>query len=459
MGDQRGLAAPSRRVGRVDGTLPMMRWDLEDVATVTGGRLVGESVQISGVSIDSRDIATPMLFVPIVAERDGHDFIPGAIAAGAAAVLTSGPAAAVPHVVVDDTTVALQRLGAHARSRLPDAVVGITGSVGKTTTKDLLAQVLAADRPTHASVRSFNNELGVPLTLVNAPEGTQAAVVEMGARGIGHIRQLCEIAAPSIGVVLTVGAAHTELFGDLDGVARAKGELVESLPASGTAVLNAGDPRVMTMTRRTSARVVTFGAGGDISATAIELDDALRPSFELRTPMGHTPVRLRAAGMHSVTNACAAAAAAVALGLDVATIATGLEAANISPWRMSVERTSSGAVVINDAYNANPLSMHAAIDALLAVRATRRVAVVGPMAELGAEGPAEHQRVGERLATAGVEIIGFQVPAYGGTTVASIEEAAAALGTLGPDTVVLIKASRVAGLEQLAERLAADHHD
>lgn len=430
-----------------------MRFDLVEVARATGGRLVGSDVPMQGVSIDSREIDGPVLFVPIVAERDGHDFIPTALDAGAAAVLTSGPEVAGPHVVVDDTTVALQRLGAHARNRLPDAVVGVTGSVGKTTTKDLLASVLRADRPTHASVRSFNNELGVPLTLANAPDDAEAVVVEMGARGVGHIRQLCEIARPTVGVVLAVGAAHTELFGDLDGVALAKGELVEALPVSGTAILNAADPRVIAMVDRTQAAVITFGEGGDVTAADITLDEELRASFELRTPAGRAAVRLRAAGLHAVGNALAAAAAAVALDVAPATVAQGLEAADISPWRMSVTRTSEGGTLINDAYNANPLSMHAAIDALLALDVRRRVAVVGRMAELGVEGPEEHERVGERLAAAGVEVVAFDVPEYGGTLVSTIEDAATAVGRLGPDTAVLVKASRVAGLERLADAL------
>ena len=432
-----------------------MRFDLQEVATATGGRLVGDNVSVDGVSIDSREIDGPVLFVPIVAERDGHEFIPTAVAAGAAASLTSGAAVAGPHVVVDDTTTALQALGRHARGRMPDAVVGVTGSVGKTTTKDLLASVLGADRPTHASVRSFNNELGVPLTLTNAPDDTEAVVVEMGARGVGHIRQLCDIAHPTVGVVLAVGAAHTELFGDLDGVALAKGELVEALPASGTAVLNAADPRVIAMASRTEAEVITFGTGGDVTAADITLDGDLRASFELRTPAGSAAVRLHAAGLHAVSNALAAAAAAIALDVSPSTVAAGLEAADISPWRMSVAHTADGGTVINDAYNANPLSMHAAIDALLALDAERRVAVVGRMAELGAEGPEEHRRVGERLAAAGVEVIAFDVAEYGGTLVSTIDEATAAVGTVGAGTAVLVKASRVAGLERLAEALTA----
>ncbi len=438
-----------------------MQFRLSEIAEAVGGRMVaGDPGAIAdGVSIDSREIDRGMLFVPIVAERDGHDFVPAAAAAGAAAVIVSrldladGNGVGLPTVAVADTAAALRSLGILARTRLPDAVVGVTGSVGKTTTKDLLRAALAADRPTHANVRSFNNELGVPITLANAPAGTGATIIEMGARGVGHIRSLCAVARPTVGVVLAVAAAHTELFGDLDGVAQAKGELVEDLPASGAAVLNAADPRVMAMADRTAARVITFGPGGDVDADAVRLDDELRPRFELRTPEGSAQVTLPAAGVHTVTNACAAAAAALAVGADTATIAAGLETATISPWRMAIERTATGARVINDAYNANPASMHAAIDALMAASARRRVAVVGRMAELGTEAAEEHRRVGARLAALDVEVISFGVPEYGGRLLTEIDDALDTIGELGPDDVVLVKASRVAGLERLAARL------
>ncbi len=229
-----------------------MKLPLADIAAVVGGRMVGDDVVVDGVSIDSRTIRAGELFVPIVAERDGHDFIAGALEGGAVAYLSSGaePSAA-PHVLVDDTTQALPAMAGAVRPALGSRVIGITGSVGKTSTKDLVTAALSAGLRTHASYRSFNNELGVPLTLLNAPDDVEAVVVEMGARGSGHIRELCRFVQPTVGVVTRVGAAHTELFGSVDAVARGKGELIESLPDWGWAVLNADDPLVAAMARLT----------------------------------------------------------------------------------------------------------------------------------------------------------------------------------------------------------------
>lgn len=436
-----------------------MRFTLTQVAAAVDGERCGDDVTVAGATIDSRAVEPGALFVPIVAERDGHDFIGAALSAGCAAHLTQGPILG-PAVRVDDTGRSLKRLGAAARDRLGDGdgasgvVIGVTGSVGKTTTKDLLRAALAGSRRTHASLRSFNNELGVPLTILQADDDVEALVVEMGARGIGHITDLCAIARPSVGIVLRVGAAHTELFGDLDGVAAAKGELVEALPATGTAVLNADDPRVLSMAGRTDAEVLTFGiGGGDVRAEEITLDDELRPRFALVSPWGTAACSLPGAGVHTVTNALAASAAALAMGVDIAAVAEGLGRATVSPWRMEVCRTRSGALVINDAYNANTLSMHAAIDALVHVPARRRVAVVGLMAELGDRHVADHREIGQRLASEGVEVISVGIPEYGGVQVRGVEEAREALGPLGPDDAVLIKASRVAALERLATEL------
>ncbi|MGH9182074.1 MAG: Mur ligase family protein, partial [Acidimicrobiales bacterium] len=224
-----------------------MRTSGSVVADVVGGRLVGPDVELDGLSIDSRSVRPGQVFVPVVAGRDGHDFIEAALAAGAAAYLTIRPPGEGTAVVVDDTAAALSRIGAWARDRLPDRVVGVTGSVGKTSTKDLLAPVLARRWPTASSHRSFNNEMGVPLTLGNAPEGTEAVVVEMGARGRGQVAALCALARPTVGIVTAVGACHTEQFGSIEAVAESKSELVACLPASGTAVLNAADPRVAAM--------------------------------------------------------------------------------------------------------------------------------------------------------------------------------------------------------------------
>jgi UDP-N-acetylmuramoyl-tripeptide--D-alanyl-D-alanine ligase len=431
-----------------------------DVAAVTGGRLAGPDVTIDGLAIDSRLVSGGELFVPLVAERDGHDFVAPALDAGAAAYLTARPPLDRPGasaVVVADTSGALAALGRHARDLL-DApvdgrVVGVTGSVGKTSVKDLLAAALAARWRTAASVGSFNNELGVPLTLANAPGDTEALVVEMGARGAGHIADLCAIARPTVGVVTRVAAVHTETFGTLADVADAKGELVAALPASGTAVLNASDPLVAAMADRTRARVVTFGAGGDVRADKVVLDDDLRPELHLVTPWGDTTVRLAARGAHMVENALAAAAAALVCDVPVAGVAAALAAADVSRWRMELRTLPSGARLLNDAYNANPTSMAAALRALAALDATRRVAVLGLMAELGATGEAEHRAVGAMARELGIDVVAVGVPGYGGTLVVDLDGAATALDGLGPGDAVLLKGSRVVGLERLAERL------
>ena len=354
-----------------------------------------------------------------------------------------------------DTAAALQAAGRLARSHLPERVVGVTGSVGKTSVKDLLAAVLARRWTTAASLRSFNNELGVPLTLLNAPGGTDAVVVEMGARGVGHIAELCAIAAPTVGVVTRVAAVHTEVFGSIDAVARAKGELVEALPASGTAVLNAADERVLAMASRTSARVVSFGVGGDVVAEDITVDDELCARFRLRSPWGSAPIELAVRGRHHVENALAAAAAALVVDVDLADVAAGLGAAGLSPWRMELGTAPGGARVLNDAYNANPTSMVAALEALAALPAQRRVAVLGVMAELGPDSAAEHAAIGTRARELGIRVVAIDAPGYGGEEVASIDDAIAALGDLADGDAVLVKGSRVAGLERLAEILLA----
>ncbi|MDP1803915.1 MAG: UDP-N-acetylmuramoyl-tripeptide--D-alanyl-D-alanine ligase, partial [Acidimicrobiales bacterium] len=286
-----------------------MRLRTSDLATATGGTLHGPDVSVDGATQDSREVRPGQLFVPIVAGRDGHRFIDAALAAGAAAYLTTGPNHGSTAIEVDDTLVALQAAGRLARHQLDVPVIGITGSVGKTSVKDLLAAVLRQRLATAASERSFNNELGVPLTLLGAPDGTQAVVVEMGARGVGHIRALCEVAEPTIGIVTRVAAVHTEVFGSVDDIALGKGELVEALPASGTAVLNADDERVLAMASRTAARVLTYGASGDVRAAALEAGDDLRARFTLESPWGSTAVELGVRGLHQAGNALAAAAA------------------------------------------------------------------------------------------------------------------------------------------------------
>jgi UDP-N-acetylmuramoyl-tripeptide--D-alanyl-D-alanine ligase len=435
-----------------------MRLRLSAVAEATGGELVGPDVEVDGAVIDSRRVRGGELFVPIVAERDGHDFVASALAAGAAASLSARGPVAGSAVVVEDTLVALHDLTRHARSRLGGQVVGITGSVGKTTVKDLLVAALARRWRTAATAGNQNNELGVPLTLLGAPDAAEALVVEMGACAAGDLRLLSSLARPTIGVVTSVGLAHTATFGNLEEVARAKVELVEGLASSATAVLNGDDPLVAAMAGATSATVVTFGlsAGADVTAEEVVLDDDLRASFRLRSPWGDAEVRLLVAGHHQVVNALAAATAALVAGVDLAPVAAGLAGAVLSPSRMALGRSPGGAVVIDDAYNANPLSLAAALRSLAALGATRRIAVLGTMAELGAVSEREHRVAAGLAAELGIRVVAVAEPRYGVEVVDGVEEALAALGRLGEGDAVLVKGSRVAGLERLAARLRDD---
>ena len=412
------------------------------VAEIVGGTLYGPDAEVDGATIDSRAVRGGELFVPVAAARDGHDFIASALQAGASAYLTARPAGAGSAIAVLDTVAALSTLGGWARGRLPDRVVGITGSTGT------------------VSPQSFNNELGVPLTLLNAPGGTDITVVEMGARRAGHIAQLCELARPTVGVVTNVGLAHTSTFGSIEAVARAKGELPAALPPGGTAILNADDDRVVAMKGATSASVLTYGRdAGDVRATGVSLDGELQPSFRLLTAWGDADVRLLARGAHQVSNALAAAAAALALDVALDDVAAGLGAAELSAWRMELSRAPSGAIVVNDAYNANPQSTEAALRALARIDADRRVAVLGPMLELGEVSVREHRRIGELAGLLGIAVITVNAPDYGGDDVADVDAARERLGRLGPGDAVLVKASRAVGLERLAHALVVEEEE
>lgn len=433
-----------------------MHFTAAGLATTVGGTLGGPDVPVDGVATDTRVLRAGQLFVPLVHRRDGHGFLAEAVAAGAPAYLTTGttvPGATA--VLVADTAAALTAIGRAARDRLGDLVVGVTGSVGKTTAKDLVAGALATTYVTAASPLSFNNEIGVPLTLANAGDGTEATVVEMGARGAGHIRSLCLVARPTIGIVTRVAPAHTEQFGSLQGVAAAKAELVESLPAGGTAVLNADDPLVLSMGRRTHAVVRTYGLAGDadVRATGVVLDALARPSFRLVAPEGSAPVRLGLYGRHQVGNALAAAAAALAAGVPVRAVVDGLEAVEPPRWRMSVLATRAGPLVVNDAYNANPASTRAALESLAAMAAERRVAVLGEMAELGPSSVAAHREVAEVAGALGVELVAYGTPSYGVPAVDDEQALLRRLLPLGRGDAVLVKASRASGLESLADAL------
>ncbi|MCA2212391.1 UDP-N-acetylmuramoyl-tripeptide--D-alanyl-D-alanine ligase [Jidongwangia harbinensis] len=440
----------------------MIPMSLAEIATITGGTLVhaGPEALVTGtVEYDSREVGPGSLFVAFAGERvDGHDFAAQAVAAGAAGVLGSRDTG-VPGVVVADPLAALAVLARAVLDRLPDlTVVGITGSSGKTTTKDYIAQLLARLGPTVATVGSLNNELGHPTTALRATPDTRFSVLEMGARGVGHIRHLAEVAPPRIGVVTNIGTAHVGEFGSLEGTARAKGELVEALPADGVAILNADDPLVSGMAGRTAARVVRFGESpdADVRAENVTLDSRGRASYTL----AGRPVRLRATGAHQVPNTLAAAAVALSQGMSPDDVAAALcEIDIVSSRRMDVFDRPDGVTVIDDSYNANPSSTAAALRALAVLGADRRTtAVLGYMVELGEYEVAGHRDVGRLAAELGVDRLivvadiarpvldgAAEVEQWKGEAVFAADQEAAVealRADLRPGDVVLVKGSR-----------------
>ncbi len=463
----------------------MLPLTLTDLASATGGTLADapdpDAVVTGPVVVDSRLVEPGGLFVAVLGEHaDGHDHAAPAAAAGAVACLVARPVG-LPAVVVDDTVAALGRLGADAVRRLDQCtVVGVTGSQGKTSTKDLLAHVLELAGPTVAPLGSMNNEIGVPLTVLRADAHTAFLVVEMGARGRGHIRFLCDIVQPRIGCVLNVGSAHVGEFGSRAAIAQAKGELVEALPVTGTAVLNADDPAVAAMASRTRAGVLTFGTsrGTDVRVEGLRTGSDGCAAFELVTATdgGRAPVTLQLLGEHQAVNAAAAGAVALAAGLPLPDVARALSAARPrSPWRMERTERADGVLVVNDAYNANPDSMRAALKTLVGLsqaRGGRSFAVLGEMRELGEQSTSEHDAVGrlvvrldvDRLVVVGEEArplhLGARLEGSRDSKSVLVPDADAALVLLReqvrPGDTVLVKASRAAGLERVAQGLLAD---
>ncbi|MET8826711.1 UDP-N-acetylmuramoyl-tripeptide--D-alanyl-D-alanine ligase [Streptomyces sp. NPDC004610] len=461
----------------------MIALSLAEIAAVVGGQtydIPDPSVRVTGPVVrDSREAVPGSLFVAFAGERvDGHDFARDVVAAGAVAVLAARPVG-VPAIVVDDVQAALGALAREVVARLGATLVALTGSAGKTSTKDLIAQVLQRAAPTVWTPGSLNNEIGLPLTALTATAETRFLVLEMGARGIGHIRYLTGLTPPRIGLVLNVGTAHIGEFGGREQIAEAKGELVEALPPAGeggVAVLNADDPLVRAMAARTEARVLLFGESdeADVQAENVRLTDSGQPAFTLHTPSGCSDVTMRLYGEHHVSNALAAAAVAHELGMSAPEIALALSGAgSLSRWRMEVTERPDGVTVVNDAYNANPESMRAALRALVAMGKGRRTwAVLGPMAELGDEALTEHDAVGrlavrlnvsKLVAVGGREAAWLQLGAYNegswGEESVHVSDAQAAVDLLRsevrPGDVVLVKASRSVGLESVAEALLA----
>lgn len=457
----------------------MIPLTLAEIAAITNGNLhdaPDPSVQVTApAACDSRQVTPGGVFAALPGARaDGHDFAAQAVAAGAVCVLASRPVDR-PAVVVPDVTAALGALARHVLSHLTDAtVIALTGSSGKTTTKDMLRHVLSRHGPVIAPPGSFNTEIGLPLTVLQADHATRYLVLEMGTRHIGDIRYLTTLAPPQIGIVLNVGSAHIGEFGSREAIAQAKGELVEALPDTahgGIAILNADDPLVAAMAARTAARTVSYGtAQAGIRATGISLSEG-RASFTLHTPAGTAPVNLRLLGAHQVHNALAVATAAHTLGMDTAQIAEALSTAEPSPGRLQILDFPGGITVINDAFNANPESMTAGLRSFAAYAGNRRmVAVLGEMRELGPGAQTAHRAIGKLVAELGIHLLitvghghaddlaraAQSSPAPPVIESAETPEALHATlpGLLKPDDIVFIKASRSVGLEHFAATLA-----
>ncbi|GAA3618018.1 UDP-N-acetylmuramoyl-tripeptide--D-alanyl-D-alanine ligase [Marihabitans asiaticum] len=463
----------------------MIALTLAELAEITAGELHGDAeVILDGpVVTDAREAETGSLYIARVGEHaDGHAYVDQAAERGAAAALTTRAVDGLPCVVVEDTQAAFVALSRALLERVEGLhVIGITGSSGKTSTKDLLGSVLAADGETIAPQGSYNSEVGVPLTVCRVTESTRHLVVEMGARGGGHVEYLTRIAPPQVGIVLNVGHAHVGEFGSLDAVATAKSELVRALPPDGLAVLNADDPRVRAMAQVAPCPVLLVGesADADVRASAVTLDEGGRPTFAVHAPFGTAQVTLPLVGRHHVGNALAALAAAHAAGMPLESIARAMATAHpTSRWRMEVTERPDGVRVVNDAYNANPDSMAAALRAMVTMnsrrgaddRPGRCVAVLGAMLELGPESPTLHREVGELAGELGIDIVlsvGDEARSIAegarSAGVAQVDEVGdvdaahrALSGLLRSGDVVLLKSSRDAGLRFLGDRLATE---
>ncbi|HAL29835.1 MAG TPA: UDP-N-acetylmuramoyl-tripeptide--D-alanyl-D-alanine ligase [Coriobacteriia bacterium] len=463
----------------------MLRLSVETLAELTGGELISGTPEtiINGLAIDSREVEPGSAFVAFAGERtDGHRFVPDALDRGARVVVVTRDAdevreAVAAHgrgetalVAVDDAYAAIEALAAWHRDRLTCPVIGITGSTGKTTTKDFVRSVLGTTMRVVATSGNRNNELGVPLTVMDAGADTEALVVEMAMRGAGQIAHLCDVARPTAGLVTNVGVSHMEVLGSQEAIASAKGELVQAIPADGQVFVNGDDAWSATLVATASAEVITYGLGSDADITACDVvvTPAGMPSFTLAMPEGAAGVTLAVPGKHNVYNALAAAAVGRYLGVPLTGIVRGLEGATFSRWRMETFVSASGVTVINDAYNANPTSMRAAIGALqdLPTRG-RRIAVLGDMAELGTLTELAHFELGEEVARSAVDVLvsvgelgrriadGAKAAGMPEDVVrpcANADEASEVIDdVVEPGDTVLVKASRVMGLETVVE--------
>ncbi len=459
----------------------------EEVARLTGSALLSPGKpgqRFARVSTDTRTLEPGALFVALRGRRyDAHDFLDQALERGAAALLVSeippglmerAAASGAAVLKARSTLTALTRLASAQRDMCEAAVVGITGSTGKTLTKDFAASVLARAGKVTAAKGSHNNDIGVPLTLLEMEADTEYAVLEMGSRGRGHIRRLCAYARPQIGVITNIGWTHLQYFRDRDSLARAKAELLESLPPQGWAVINADDEYAAFLRRASAAPVVTFGCrrSADVRAEGIKMDEMGKASFTLRLEGGgKAKVAVPLPGLHNVENALAAAAIGKIMGVDMNDIARGIADAEVTGWRMEMIKKPEEITIINDAYNANPVSMRSALMALGNIsRRKRAIAVLGDMGELGPISEQAHLEVGKLAVDCGTDILitvgrrsrkTAQAARENGLPRGSVfatngvDKAAEILrAIIEPGDVVLIKGSRFLGLERLVDLVA-----
>ena len=460
----------------------MFSYSLSEIAQITNGAVSGgdPETMVSGFFVDSRECIAGGVFVAIPGERvDGHAFLTDVQQAGAALALinksfTGSIPAGLAVVAVENTVTALGQIAHWTRAtKLHAKVIGVTGSSGKTTTKDFIAGILERCAPTEYAQGSFNTEVGLPLTILGANPDTQFLVLEMGMRGVGHIETLAHIAVPDVGVVTNVGSAHVGLLGSVENIAQAKGELIRSLGPQGIAVLNADDPRVLNMATSTVASVVTYGEHHDavFRATDVDVDSDGRASYTLHHAEDSYPVHLMIPGEHQVFNSLAAIAACASVGIDVSRAAELIgHVERISKWRMEVTHLDNGVTVINDSYNANPESMRAALKTLANMaRGKRSIAVLGPMKELGDFSMQEHDSLGRlavRLDISRLLCVGddMKVTHLGAAQEGSwgdeshwVPDVDAAIdylrANIAPGDVVLVKASRSVGLDRVAHAL------
>ncbi|MDR2216010.1 MAG: UDP-N-acetylmuramoyl-tripeptide--D-alanyl-D-alanine ligase [Nevskiaceae bacterium] len=443
---------------------------LQDFAALCEGRLVGEDRLYTAVNTDTRTLAPGELYLALRGPRfDGNAFVSAAAAAGAVGAVVDRPVKGVtlPLIHVDDGQQALTRAASAWRARYAGVVVGVAGSNGKTTTKEMIAAILAQRGASLATRGNLNNHIGVPLTLLRLTAEHLSAAIEIGANHPGEVAELVAIARPQVGVITNAGAEHLEGFGDLNGVARAEGEMVAGLAPDATAVLNADDPYIDLWRGMTSARVVSFGLDHPADYSAVDINQTLtaegfRTAFTLRTPASSIPVQLNLGGRHNLLNALCAAAAAQAAGATLEHIAAGLAGMQPVGGRLKPVRTACGARLIDDSYNANPSSMKAGIEVLTSLPG-RAWLVMGDMGELGDEARASHVEMGAFARTQGVErlfatgpLSTLAVEAFGtgASWYPDTESLKRALAQqLTGDVVLLVKGSRLNRLEHVVAAL------